>query len=95
MRKQRLEIGIPMPVTPFHQMKMIMAQLMLNDLLCFLDTESSKLMRTDLDIVGPCEIPPSCRFQPSVERSLVQERSAERLHRYPLYPLLQSLIIHT
>ncbi|MNT62013.1 hypothetical protein D3C72_1996980 [compost metagenome] len=92
--KQRLEIGIPVAVPFLSQMKMVVAQLMLDDLLRLLMSICGQLMGIDLDVMTLHKISSACSGQPAVERCFMPKRQTEVLPRHPFNPVLKLFVRH-
>jgi hypothetical protein len=83
-----------MAVTPAKQMKMVMAQLVLDNLLDFFSPVGFVLQGADLNIVRDGKISSARRPQPAIEGGPVKERPSKIAQRDVLDPLLQFLIRH-
>lgn len=92
--EEHLEIRIPVAVASACEMKMIVAQFMLDDFLHLFRPVNIQLMGIDFNMMTFHKIPPACRGQPAVEGCFMSKGQPKALERNPLHPSLQLLVAH-
>lgn len=83
-----------MPVSFSFEMKVIMAQLVLNNPFQFFQAKLFQIFAVDFDMVGPEHVPAPRSSQTIVEICFVAERFLKMFERYFFHQSLQFQIVH-
>lgn len=77
--QQLFKIPIPVSVSPILQMKMVMAQFVLNNLFNLFFTMRYIMFPTDINMMSACKISSACSAQSAVKCRFVQKRTIKIL----------------
>jgi hypothetical protein len=94
LMQQLLKISILMAVTFSLEMKVIMAELVFDDLLRFFWPIHLVMLPADVDMMRSQRVSSAACPEPSIKHSPVQERFAEEFERDAFHPCLKFTVAH-
>ena len=93
--QQQLEVSVAMLEPSVHQVQVVMAELVLDDLLRLFHTVSRELQRANLNMMGLREISSPGGLQSAVKSCFMPKRPVEILLRDAFHPFLQISVVHS